>query len=134
MVPGLQPIQRHYIHQVKPVLCIRFIILILVLNEARDGAQQVAGGRKFHRMGAVWGKALSPSVLSLVLGTRSRLLCQERKAWPGWYHCSKLEIMWRKAVQGSVCEDQDHVVHTGRHRKPDSAAPSTQVSYVQTWV
>ena len=28
-----------------------------------------------------------------------------------------MEILWSKAVQGFVCEDQDLVVHTGRHRE-----------------
>ena len=93
---------------------------MLVLNEARDAAQQAAGGSKFHRMGAAWRKALSPYVMSLVLGTHSKLLCQERRARPGWYHCSKLRrcMLRSEAVQGSVREDQDLVVHTGRHREP----------------
>ena len=51
-------------------------VLILILNEARNGAQRAAGGSKFHGMGAAWRKALFPYVLSLVLGTHSKLLCQ----------------------------------------------------------
>ena len=93
-----QYIQRRYIHQVKSVLCIKFYVydlsnkkvLILALNEARDGAQRAAGSSKFYRMGAAWRKALSPYVLSLALATHSRLLCPERRVQPGWYHCSKL--------------------------------------------
>ena len=68
---------------------------VKVCNPQTGGGMQgvvlgAAGGSKFHRMGAAWRKALSPYGLSLVLGTHSRLLCQERRARPGCYHCSKL--------------------------------------------
>ena len=70
--------------------------LILVLNKARDGAQRVAGGSKFHRMGPVCRERPCLSMSQVfVLATHCRLLCQERRAWPGWYNCSKLRIYCR---------------------------------------
>ena len=95
-------------------------VLILVLNEARDGTQRAAGGSKFHRMSVAWLEALSPYVLNLVLGTHSRLLCPERRVRPeaGIPLQQTTEMLRNEAVLGFVREDQDLVVHTGRHREP----------------
>ena len=114
-------------HQEKSVLYIKFYVydlsnkklLLLVLNEARDGAQRTAGDGKFYGMGAGWGRALSPCVLSLVLGTHSRLLCPRAESSARLVPLQQTtEILRSEAVQGFVHEDQDLVVHTGRHREP----------------
>ena len=110
-------------------------VLILVLNEARDGAQWAAGGRNSTEW-VMPGRRLlfRIHVLSLLLGTHSRLLCQKPESAARLTHAVPLqqtaEILWSETMQGFVPEDQDLVVHTGRHRH---AAPCTQVSHAQTW-
>ena len=85
-------------------------VLILGLNEARDGAQRAAGGSKFHRMGAAWGKALSPYVLSLCLGHTQQTAVPRAGARPRLVPLQQtMEILRSGAVQGFVREDQDLV-------------------------
>ena len=92
-------------------------VLILVLNKARDGPQRAAGDSNCHEMGAPSGKALSPYVPSLVLGTPCRRLCAKsgERGQVGTTAQQTAEILGSEAVQGFVREDQDFVVNTGRH-------------------
>ena len=104
-----------------------------MLNEARDGAQRAGGGRKFHRMGAAWGKALSPYVLSLVFGTQSTLLCREWRAWPGWYTIARNNRDAVEAGHAGLCTWGPGSCSPHGQTQGNSAVPCTQVSYPKTW-
>ena len=56
-----------------------------VLKTSIDADVRRYRGRRFHSLGAWTEKALSPKVLSLVLGTTRRLWSTERRDLVGWY-------------------------------------------------
>ena len=139
MAPGLLPIQSHCISQVKPLLCITFYVKDLLnkkvftsgLEWSQGWCPASGSGQKVPQNGCCVGKGPVSICPESCLGhTQQTAVPRAESATRPVPLPQTVEILWSKAVQGSVCEDHDLVVHMGRHRKPDSAAPDTQVSYM----
>ena len=74
-------------------------------------------GQQIPQNGCCVGKSPVSVRPESCLGHTQQTPVPRAESGAGWYHYST-EILWREAVQNFAREDQDFVVHTGRHREP----------------